>query len=98
MRVCVTRSTQEEVDGIELGAFQVGLAYDVPAALATYLITSGFADPVMDWPALEEPAPDPRRAVSLSRLSRSPTSPLPGGATARHRAVARAVVDRCQTA
>ncbi len=65
MRVYMTRSERGEVDGIQLATFQVGLTYDVPATLATYLITSGLADPVTDEaPALIVPVAEVRVVVN----------------------------------
>lgn len=48
MRVRITRRRPGEVDGVDLSSFEVGSMYDVSASLATYLIMTGSADPVVD--------------------------------------------------
>jgi hypothetical protein len=44
MRVRITRSREGEVDGIDLTTFKTGCTYDLPTALATYLVTTASAD------------------------------------------------------
>jgi hypothetical protein len=71
MRVRITHRRPGEVDGVDLSTFEVGSTYDVSPSLATYLIMTGTADPVVDErPALVVPvdempenAPRPRSGV-----------------------------------
>lgn len=59
MRVRITHRRPGEVDGVDLSAFEVGFVYDVSPSLATYLIMTGTADPVVDdRPALIVPVDD----------------------------------------
>jgi hypothetical protein len=56
MRVRITQRRPGEVDGVDLSTFEVGLTYDVSPSLATYLIMTGTADPIVDErPALVVP-------------------------------------------
>ena len=56
MRVRITHRRPGEIDGVDLSRFEVGLMYDVSPSLATYLIMTGTADPVVDErPALVLP-------------------------------------------
>ena len=48
MRVRITRRRPGEVDGVDLSSFEVGMLYDVSPSLATYLIMTGSAEPVVD--------------------------------------------------
>lgn len=48
MRIRMTRAVRGDVDGILLTNFQVGLTYDVSPSLATYLIMTGSAEPIID--------------------------------------------------
>ena len=59
MRVRITHRRPGEIDGVDLSAFEVGLIYDVSPSLATYLIMTGTADPIVDErPALVVPVED----------------------------------------
>jgi hypothetical protein len=77
MRVRITHRRPGEVDGVDLSAFEVGLMYDVSPSLATYLIMTGTAEPVVD----ERPA----LVVPVDELK--PTT-LRNGGTSRDRAIA----------
>ena len=56
MRVRITHRRPGEVDGVDLSAFEVGFMYDVSPSLATYLIMTGTAEPIVDErPALVLP-------------------------------------------
>ena len=77
MRVRITRRRPGEVDGVDLSAFEVGFMYDVSPSLATYLIMTGTADPVVD----ERPA----LVVPVEELAEPPAR---NGGSARERAVA----------
>lgn len=73
MRVRITRRRPGEVDGVDLSTFEVGSTYDVSPSLATYLIMTGTADPVVDErPALVVPVEEiqhkARRSDSGRRL------------------------------
>ena len=69
MRVRITRSSDGEVDGIYLKAFQAGLTYDVSPSLGSYLITTECAEPVgSDDPALLVPLFDAHVAMSAERV------------------------------
>jgi hypothetical protein len=71
MRVRITHRRPGEVDGVDLNTFEVGLMYDVSPSLATYLIMTGTADPVVDErPALVVPVDDIPH--SLARASSAP--------------------------
>jgi hypothetical protein len=71
MRVRITHRRPGEVDGVELSTFEVGLMYDVSPSLATYLIMTGTADPVVDErPALVVPVDDIPHATA--RASSAP--------------------------
>jgi hypothetical protein len=48
MRVRITHCRRGEVDGVDLSSFEVGSTYDVSPSLATYLIMTGTADPIVD--------------------------------------------------
>ena len=48
MRVRITRRRSGEIDGIDLDAFVEGAIYDISSSLATYLIMTSSAEPVMD--------------------------------------------------
>jgi hypothetical protein len=45
MRVRITRRASDDVDGISLALFQVGVVYEVSATIATYLIAMECAEP-----------------------------------------------------
>jgi hypothetical protein len=73
MRVRITRRRPGEVDGVNLSAFEVGSVYDVSPSLATYLVMTGSADPVVDErPALVVPVEDVPHPVEASRSSAAP--------------------------
>jgi hypothetical protein len=47
VRVRITRSRSGELDGVDLADFEVGITYNLPAALAGYLVvtlSAEFAD------------------------------------------------------
>lgn len=48
MRIRVIGESDIEIDGVSLATFEVGCTYDVPTAIATYLIAMGGAEPVLD--------------------------------------------------
>ena len=58
MRIRVVTPMKGTIDGLDLTLFHTGKVYDVSAALATYLMASGYAMPVTD----ERPA----RAIALN--------------------------------
>lgn len=73
MRIRITRRRPGEVDGIDLSTFDVGFVYDVSPSLATYLIMTGHADPVMDErPALVVPVEEMKPATTAVRESEAP--------------------------
>jgi hydrogenase maturation factor len=43
VRVRITRRCLDEIDGVELARFEVGLVYEVSASLGSYLIATGCA-------------------------------------------------------
>lgn len=70
MRVRITHRRPGEVDGVDLSTFEVGLTYDVSPSLATYLIMTGTADPVVDErPALVVPIDEIPRTSTRSRTT-----------------------------
>jgi hypothetical protein len=70
MRVRITHRRPGEVDGVDLTAFEVGFVYDVSPSLATYLIMTGTADPVVDdRPALVVPVDEMPHAMTATRKS-----------------------------
>ena len=75
MRIRITRARHDEVDGIALEAFHVGLTYDVAPSLATYLITTGSAEPVGSAePALITPLSEVRGGYSVASDASRPPS------------------------
>ena len=48
MRVRITREMSAELDGLQLDSFKIGEMYDIGTSLATYLMSCGFAIPVVD--------------------------------------------------
>jgi hypothetical protein len=48
MRIRIRQHRRGEIDGVPLEKFHVGLVYDVPASVATYLLTTGCAEFVLD--------------------------------------------------
>lgn len=44
MRIRICKARRGEVDGVSLDKFHVGVTYDVPPSIATYLITTGSAE------------------------------------------------------
>lgn len=48
MRIRITRPGRGELEGVRLESFQVGQIYDVGASVATYLVTTGYAEPMYD--------------------------------------------------
>jgi hypothetical protein len=77
MRVRITHRRPGEVDGVDLSRFEVGLMYDVSPSLATYLIMTGTADPVVD----ERPA----LVLPVDEISHATVQPRP---PVRERAIA----------
>lgn len=85
MRVRIIKQPTGEVDGVELWKLLEGRTYDVSPSLATFLIVSAWAEPVMDdTPAriapLDHPIvellvpPDPTTtAEGRSKQRKSPT-------------------------
>jgi hypothetical protein len=68
MRVRITHRRPGEVDGVDLSTFEVGLMYDVSPSLATYLIMTGTADPVVDErPALVVPVDEIPHGTTRAR-------------------------------
>lgn len=71
MRVRITRRRSGEIDGIDLNAFDEEVMYELSSSLATYLITTGSAEPVMD----ERPAPAlPVEEVQTKVVIAAPTA------------------------
>jgi hypothetical protein len=65
MRIRIVRPHPGELDGVALHVFQPGSIYEVPAEVATYLITMECAEPVVErGPALAVPLPE---SVSKAR-------------------------------
>jgi hypothetical protein len=52
VRVRITRSRSGEVDGVDLADFEVGITYNLPAALASYLVVTLSAEFVEDTEAV----------------------------------------------
>ena len=48
MRIRITKPQSGSLDGVPLAGFVVGQTYEVPATLASYLVTLGTAEPIMD--------------------------------------------------
>ena len=48
MRVRITRLCHDEVDGVPLMHFVVGVVYEVGASLGTYLVSAGCAEAVLE--------------------------------------------------
>lgn len=48
VRVRITRLCRDEIDGVALDRFEVGLVYTVSPSLGSYLIATGCADAVLD--------------------------------------------------
>ena len=48
MRVRIITRHPGELDGIALSAFQTGFTYDIASTIATYLVTVGCAEPLMN--------------------------------------------------
>jgi hypothetical protein len=72
MRVRITRSLSGSIDGIQLDRFIPGFVYDVGTSIGSYLLSEGWAVPVVDEsPALVVPlhAPlfHPYKAISLPK-------------------------------
>jgi hypothetical protein len=68
LRIRITRTRQEEIDGIELGTFGVGMTYEVSPSIATYLVATGSAEIVgPNEPLSIAPANDIRFARFLER-------------------------------
>ena len=56
MRIRIVRPHPGELDGVALHVFQPGSIYEVPAEVATYLITMECVEPVVErGPALAVP-------------------------------------------
>lgn len=45
MRIRITQSRQDAIDGVDLTPFRMGRTYEVDAAFATYLVVCGCAEP-----------------------------------------------------
>ena len=48
MRVRITREMAGDLDGLRLDSLKIGEMYDIGTSLATYLMSCGFAIPVVD--------------------------------------------------
>jgi hypothetical protein len=49
MRIKIIRNpTVSCIDGVQLDHFRLGFKYDVGSVIATYLITEGWAEPILD--------------------------------------------------
>ena len=48
MRLRITREMSGDLDGFRLDSFKIGEVYDIGTSLATYLMSCGFAVPVVD--------------------------------------------------
>ena len=69
MRIRITRQPQGEVDGISLAELEVGLIYELSPSVATYLISLGNAEPILD--AAPIPPQFERRVSVLSEKWRA---------------------------
>ena len=70
MRVRITRPLSGSIDGVQLDRFIAGFVYDVGTSIGSYLLSEGWAEPVLDEaPALVIPlhAPmfHPQKVVSF---------------------------------
>ena len=63
MRVKILTRMKGTVDGIDLARFEVGQVYNLRTFLANYLLASGYAEPVTNYPP---------RADVVSQRSRGP--------------------------
>jgi hypothetical protein len=78
MRVRITRPLSGSIDGIQLDRFIPGFVYDVGTSVGSYLLSEGWAEPVVDEsPALVVPlhAPlfHPFKVVSLPKAEAADT-------------------------
>lgn len=69
MRIRITCQPRGEVDGISLTALEVGLIYELSPSVATYLISLGMAEPIVD--AAPIPQQFERRVSVLSERWRA---------------------------
>jgi hypothetical protein len=78
VRVRITEKPREkELDGIPLGRFSPGSIREVPAALGSWLIAQGYAEPEMRHPPKEDldfsPDVKPARSIANDRPHRRST-------------------------
>jgi hypothetical protein len=60
VRIRITSKPREvEVDGVNLGVFQVGTVREVSASIASWLIAEGYAKPEMRAYATDHPSNNP---------------------------------------
>ena len=95
MRVRITRSLSGSIDGIQLDRFIPGFVYDVGTSIGSYLLSEGWAVPVVDEsPALVVPLHAPMfHPYRLSRFRR-PKLPTWRAASARARTADRDPIRR----
>jgi hypothetical protein len=67
VRVRVTGVCADEVDGVPLSRFEVGLVYDVNASLGSYLIATGCAEAVLDDEVEERTEEERQFRVNMRR-------------------------------
>lgn len=48
VRVRITRHCRDEIDGVALASFEVGLTYHVSASLGSYLLAIGCAEVILE--------------------------------------------------
>ena len=58
MTVRIIRLCRDEIDGVPLMQFELGMVYDVGASLGTYLVATGCAQAVLDEEAKALPTHD----------------------------------------
>jgi hypothetical protein len=57
VRIRITRHCRDEIDGVSLDHFEVGLTYNVDPSLASYLVAIGCAEP-LDFASAERSSED----------------------------------------
>ena len=67
VRVLVVRACLDEIDGVALEQFDVGLVYDVSASLGSYLVASGCAELVLDDEVRQEQQESEQLRVNVRR-------------------------------
>lgn len=67
VRVLVVRPCLDEIDGVSLEQFEVGLVYDVNASLGSYLVASGCAELVLEDEVRQEQQESEQLRVNVRR-------------------------------